>query len=96
MASQQPQITTIHPPSVTGANRTNSAEVVVHENTVTTTGGATVTQNIMTTEEVERHLQSRQNLIELRAPPTVPTEMFEPSLDSECEQLIETNEDCLM
>lgn len=60
-----------------------------------------VAQNIMTTEEVERHLQSRQSLIELRAPPTtVPTEMFEPSLDSECEQLIEMSpsnltEDCL-
>lgn len=40
----------------------------------------------MTAEEVERHLQSRQPLIEMvpeRAPPTVPTEMFsnEPSLD---------------
>lgn len=40
----------------------------------------------MTPEEVERHLQSRQNFMELvpeRAPPTVPTEMFsnEPSLD---------------
>lgn len=40
----------------------------------------------MTAEEVERHLQSRQSLIELvpeRAPATVPNEMFsnEPSLD---------------
>lgn len=40
----------------------------------------------MTAEEVERHLQSRQTLMELlpeRAPATVPTEMFsnEPSLD---------------
>lgn len=65
--------------------------------------GGTVSQNIMTTEEVERHLQSRQSLIELRAPPTVPTEMFsnEPSLDSEGDdKLIETSpsnltEDCL-
>lgn len=40
----------------------------------------------MTAEEVERHLQSRQSLMELvpeRAPATVPNEMFsnEPSLD---------------
>lgn len=60
----------------------------------------------MTTEEVERHLQSKQSLMELvpeKAPPTVPTEMFsnEPSLDSESnDQLIETSpsnigEDCL-
>lgn len=40
-------------------------------------------QKIMTTEEVERHLQSRQSLIELLPEPTVPTEMFEPSLDGE-------------
>lgn len=42
----------------------------------------------MSAAEVERHLQSRQHVIELvqdRAPATVPTEMFsnEPSLDSE-------------
>ncbi|XP_017485950.1 PREDICTED: uncharacterized protein LOC108374490 [Rhagoletis zephyria] len=42
----------------------------------------------MTAAEVERHLQSRQNVMEFvqdRAPATVPTEMFsnEPSLDSE-------------
>lgn len=40
----------------------------------------------MTAEEVERHLQSRQSLMQLvpeRAPATVPNEMFsnEPSLD---------------
>lgn len=40
----------------------------------------------MTAEEVERHLQSRQSMMELvpeRAPATVPNEMFsnEPSLD---------------
>lgn len=41
----------------------------------------------MTAEEVERHLQSRQTIMEMvmpeRAPPTVPNEMFsnEPSLD---------------
>ena len=44
------------------------------------------TDGHMTAEEVERHLQSRQSLMELvpeRAPPTVPNEMFsnEPSLD---------------
>lgn len=60
----------------------------------------------MTAEEVERHLQSRQSLMELvpeKAPPTVPDEMFsnEPSLDSESnDQLIETSpsnigEECL-
>lgn len=59
----------------TTSPRTNPE--VVHDNA----RGAV--SNIMTTEEVERHLQSRQSLIELRAPPTVPTEMFEPSLDSE-------------
>ncbi|XP_037936601.1 uncharacterized protein LOC119670420 [Teleopsis dalmanni] len=45
-------------------------------------------QGHMTAAEVERHLQSRQTVMELmpeRAPATVPTEMFsnEPSLDSE-------------
>lgn len=37
----------------------------------------------MTAEEVERHLQSRQSLMGLVPPATVPTEMFsnEPSLD---------------
>ena len=44
------------------------------------------TDGHMTAEEVERHLQSLQSLMELvpeRAPPTVPNEMFsnEPSLD---------------
>lgn len=48
---------------------------------------ATTGQNIMTTEEVERHLQSRQiELLPERAPPTVPTEMFQPD-----ELLIESN-----
>lgn len=65
-----------------------------------------VTDGHMTAEEVERHLQSRQSLIELvpeKAPATVPNEMFsnEPSLDSESnDQLIETSpsnigEECL-
>lgn len=51
----------------------------------------------MTSEEVERHLQSRQSLTELvpeRAPATVPNEMFsnEPSLDSESnDQIVETS-----
>ncbi|XP_055383240.1 uncharacterized protein LOC129613272 [Condylostylus longicornis] len=58
----------------------------------------------VTTEEVERHLQSRQ-FMELpeRAPPTVPNEMFsnEPSLDSESnDPTVETSpsnvgEDCI-
>lgn len=70
-----------------GAARTN-AEILAYDQSIA--GGAargTIPQNIMTTEEVERHLQSRQSLIELRALPTVPTEMFsnEPSLDSEGE-----------
>ena len=64
------------------------------ESTSNVSNKGTVPQNIMTTEEVERHLQSRQSLAELqlRAPPTVPTEMFsnEPSLDSEG-----GNDDCL-
>lgn len=55
--------------------------------------------------EVERHLQSRQSLIEMvpemHVLPTVPTEMFsnEPSLDSESnDQIIENSpsNDCLL
>jgi len=55
----------------------------------------------MTAEEVERHLQSRQSLMELvpeRAPATVPNEMFsnEPSLDSESVETSPSNvgEEC--
>lgn len=50
----------------------------------------------MTTEEIERHLQSRQSITELvpeRAPPTVPNEMFsnEPSLDRyKCYLILQT------
>lgn len=81
--------------SVSTATAARTNPEVGHDNV-----RGTVSQNIMTTEEVERHLQSRQSLIELRAPPTVPTEMFEPSLDSEGDQLIETSpsnltEDCI-
>jgi hypothetical protein len=52
---------------------------------------------MMTAEEVERHLQSRQSLIQLvpeRASAQVPNEMFsisnEPSMDSE-DQIVETS-----
>ncbi|XP_044730848.1 uncharacterized protein LOC123293919 isoform X2 [Chrysoperla carnea] len=53
-----------------------------------TTLASSTSDGHMTPEEVERHLQSRQTIMELlpeRAPPTVPTEMFsnDPSLDSE-------------
>lgn len=72
-----------------------AGQIHVEENVPRTT---TTVQNIMTTEEVERHLQSRQSLMELLPPETVPVEMFEPcSLDGD-DQLIETsnlNEDCL-
>ncbi|CAB3374964.1 Hypothetical predicted protein [Cloeon dipterum] len=48
-----------------------------------------ISEGQLTPEEVERHLQSRQNLMEMlpcRAPPTVPSELFsnDPSLDSFC------------
>lgn len=74
------------------------------------TGGVQnlLTDGHMTVEErreVERHLQSRQSLIEMvpemHVLPTVPTEMFsnEPSLDSESnDQIIENSpsNDCLL
>uniref|UniRef100_A0A146L3M1 INO80 complex subunit E n=2 Tax=Lygus hesperus TaxID=30085 RepID=A0A146L3M1_LYGHE len=59
----------------------------------------------MTTEEIERHLESRQRFMELdKTPTTMPSEMFsnDPSLDSESNEIgeMETSpsnlgEDCL-
>jgi len=40
---------------------------------------SSISDGHMTPEEVEKHLESRQNYLELvpeKAPPTVPTEMF--------------------
>lgn len=99
--SQQQQILIHHPAKTTATTATALAgQNKVEENVPRATSTTTTTQNIMTTEEVERHLQSRQSLMELLPPETVPVEMFEPcSLDGD-DQLIETspsnlNEDCL-
>lgn len=99
--SQQQQILIHHPAKTTATTAAALAgQNNVEENVPRATSTTTTTQNIMTTEEVERHLQSRQSLMELLPPETVPVEMFEPcSLDGD-DQLIETspsnlNEDCL-
>ncbi|XP_073981823.1 uncharacterized protein [Rhodnius prolixus] len=65
----------------------------------------TIIDGHMTSEEVERHLESRQRYMEIDKPPvTIPTEMFsnDPSLDSESNEIgeMETSpsnlgEDCL-
>lgn len=79
--------------TITGKGRPQPSMPMHQQQTVAGGGGISssgtniMLSNIMTPEEVERHLQSKKPLMELvpeRAPPTVPTEMFsnEPSLDS--------------